>query len=78
MCYIKLPVLDAIRSMLAKPADILPLEFQNIKKKSPAGEHLIECYGTAHSTKCDIRNSSNGVDKLVSLEAINTQSWNRN
>ena len=33
MWYIKLHVRDAVSSMLAKPADMLPLEFWSIKRR---------------------------------------------
>ena len=33
MGYIKLHVMDAVPSMLAKPDDMLPLEFQSIKRR---------------------------------------------
>ena len=32
MWYIKLHVMDAVPSILAKPADILPLEFRSINR----------------------------------------------
>ena len=35
MWYIKLHVMDAVPSMLDKPADMLPLEIQRIKEGFP-------------------------------------------
>ena len=35
MWYISLHVMDAVPSMLAKPADMLTLEYQSIKRRIP-------------------------------------------
>ena len=71
MLYIKLHVMDAVPSMLAKPADMLPLEFQSIKRSIPLfGQHLVECCGTTHNVKWEILDACRGVEKPMTIEAI--------
>ena len=65
MWYIMFQVNDVIPSMLAKPAEILLLEFKNIKRK-----HLVECCGTARNIECDVHDACQQLEKLVTVQAI--------
>ena len=63
--------MDAVPSMLAKPADMLPIEIRSIKKKgSPLGHHLVECCVTAHNIDWEILDTCRGIEKLITIEAI--------
>ena len=62
--------MDAVPSMLAKPADMLPLEFQRIKRRIPLSDNLVECCGTWHNVKWEILDACRGVEKLMTIEVI--------
>ena len=40
------------------------------KKDSLVGQHLVECYGTAHNIEWEILSACRGIDKSMELEAI--------
>ena len=48
--------MDAVPSMLAKPTDMLPLEFRSIKRIP-----LVDCCGTAHNIEWKILDTCGGV-----------------
>ena len=78
MQYIEIHVMDAIPFMLAKTANMLPLEIRSIKKKDPpVGQHLVECCGTAHNTYWEILDTCRGVKKLMTKEVIDIKKLKR-
>ena len=53
--------MDAVPSMLAKPANLLPLEFRGHQKiDSPVGQHLLELCDTAHNIEWEILDACRG------------------
>ena len=61
--------MDAVPSMLAKPADMLPLEFQSIKRRITLSDNFVECCGTRHNVKWEILDACRLVEKLMTIEA---------
>ena len=66
--------MNTVSFMLAKPADMLPLEFQILSTKGkfnfPVGQCLVECCDTAHNVEREILDACHGVEKLAKTEAI--------
>ena len=62
--------MDAVPSMLAKPADVTTRISEHPKKNCPVGQHLVECCGTTHNVRWEILDACRGIEKLMTMEAI--------
>ena len=58
--------MDAVPSMLAKPARISELQ----EKDSPVRQHFVECCGTTQNLKWEILDACREVEILMTIEAI--------
>ena len=61
---------DAVSSILAKPADILPRSLSHQKKDSLLGQDIVECCSKGHKSEWEILVACHGFAKLLTIAAI--------